>query len=162
MATAPGVSGGAARPTVNRKTRAIATVGRDSPHVRISPPKTASDDKPVKLLGKTLTPGENLMYSLRRYRTWWVILLASMVFDVLTTLNFVDETGIRAEANPFVAWLMRHLGLYAGLTAAKLAQLLSVAVMVCLSRRPGNLFLLLVILLNCWAVVMSSLPHYRS
>ena len=45
-------------------------------------------------------------------------------------------------------------------TVSKLMQLISVVLIVALSQRLGNLFLLIVILLNCWAVVMNTIPNY--
>lgn len=114
----------------------------------------------MKLLGSKVEPVRNLKHSVQRYRVWWVILLVSIVFDYLTTLNFVSKVGVRAEANLVIAWLIDNLGLYAGLATGKLLQLLAVVVFVCLQLRLGNLFLLVVILLNCWAVVMNSVPHY--
>ena len=43
------------------------------------------------------------------------ILLITMVFDYLTTINFVSKLGVEAEANHVVGWLISNLGLYIGL-----------------------------------------------
>ncbi len=114
----------------------------------------------MEILSEKINPRDNLSYSLRRYRVWWAILLVSMVFDYLTTLNFISDTGIRGEGNLVIAWLMQSLGVYAGLALAKVLQLIAVVAIVAMSRRIGNLFMIIVILLNCWAVVMNSIPQY--
>lgn len=114
----------------------------------------------MKILDSEINLKENLNYSLRRYRIWWVILLITMVFDYLTTINFVSKLGVEAEANHIVAWFISNLGIFLGLLIGKLLQLFSVIMFVCLHQRLGNLFLLITILLNCWAVVINSIPHY--
>lgn len=114
----------------------------------------------MKILDSEINLKENLDFSLHRYRIWWVILLITIIFDYLTTLNFVSKLGVEAEANQVVGWLIKNLGLLSGLFIGKLLQLASVIIFVCLHQRLGNLFLLFTILLNCWAVVMNSLPHY--
>lgn len=84
----------------------------------------------------------------------------TMLFDFLTTLYFVSKLGVSAEANLVVGWLIANLGLVAGACIGKLLQLISVILFACLHPRLGNLFLLITILLNCWAVVMNTLPNY--
>ena len=115
---------------------------------------------PMKLLDTEINVKENLIFSLNRYPIWWLILIVTMIFDYLTTINFVTKIGVEAEANQVVAWLISNLGLYLGLFIGKLLQLFSVVMFVCLHQRLGNLFLLITILLNCWAVVINSIPHY--
>ena len=110
----------------------------------------------MKLLGQSIPVRENLFFSLRRYTVWWVILLISMFFDALSTVAFVRELGVEREMNPLIRWLLRSLGLVPGLVIGKLLQLAAVAVFVSLDRRWGNLMLLIVIFLNCWAVVINT------
>lgn len=114
----------------------------------------------MQILDTEINLKENLNFSLNRYRIWWIILLITMVFDYLTTINFVSKLGVEVEANHIVGLLISNLGLYTGLLIGKLLQLFSVIMFVCLHQRLGNLFLLITILLNCWAVVINSLPHY--
>ena len=114
----------------------------------------------MKLLGSEINLKENLRFSLNRYLIWWIILLITIVFDYLTTLYFVSKLGADAEANNIVAWLINHLGLSLGVFIGKCLQLLAVVLFASLSQRLGNLFLLIVILLNCWAVVMNTVPNY--
>lgn len=114
----------------------------------------------MTLLGANINLIENLIFSLNRYRIWWVILLITIIFDYLTTLYFVSKLGPNAEANKVVAWLINNLGLYLGVLIGKLLQLISVLLIVSLSKKVGNLFLLIIILLNCWAVVMNTIPNY--
>jgi hypothetical protein len=114
----------------------------------------------MRILDSEVKLKENLIFSLHRYRIWWVILLITIVFDYLTTLNFVSKLGAEAEANAVVGWLITSLGLYLGLFIGKILQLISVIIFVCLHQRLGNLFLLITILLNCWAVVNNSIPYY--
>jgi len=111
----------------------------------------------MHLLGDNITPKANLAYSLKRYGLWWAILLVTMAFDFLTTLYFVDKYGVDREANHLIRVLVQHCGLVAGVAVGKLLQLTAVIVVVGLHRRLGNLFLLVIILVNCWAVVMNSL-----
>ena len=111
----------------------------------------------MHLLGEEIDFKRNLHHSLTRYRTWWVILIITIIFDYLTTLNFVQAYGPSAEANQVVRWLIEGLGVYVGTAIGKSLQLIAVLTMVSLKQRMGNLFLLVVILLNCWAVVINSI-----
>jgi len=114
----------------------------------------------MKILGSEINLKQNLLFSLKRYRVWWAILIVTIVFDYLTTLYFVSKLGSDAEANKVVAWLIGNLGLHVGVLIGKLLQLVSVILIVSLSRKVGNLFLLIIIVLNCWAVVMNTIPNY--
>lgn len=114
----------------------------------------------MKILGSEIDLKQNLLYSFNRYGVWWIILLVTIVFDYLTTLYFVSKLGAEAEANQVVAWLINHVGLYLGVLIGKLLQLAAVVIFVSLNQKLGNLFLLIVILLNCWAVVMNTIPNY--
>lgn len=51
---------------------------------------------------------------------------------------------------------MENLDVTFGLFMGKILQFIAVVMFVGLNRRLGNLFLLIVILLNCWAVVINS------
>jgi len=110
----------------------------------------------MKILGEEIAYRENFVFSFNRYLVWWLILLVTMVFDYLTTLNFIHKYGVGAEANKVVSWLIMNQGVAIGVFIGKLLQLISVILFVCLHRRLGNLILLIVILLNCWAVVINT------
>ena len=114
----------------------------------------------MKVLGSEINFKENFLFSLKEYQVWWLILLVTIIFDYLTTLYFVSELGPDAEANKVVSWLIRALGLHVGVFLGKSMQFISVVLFVSLSQRLGNLFLLIIILLNCWAVVMNTIPNY--
>ena len=114
----------------------------------------------MKILGADINLKENLFFSFKRYSVWWAILIVTIIFDYLTTLYFVSKLGPNAEANKVIAWLINNLGLYFSVLIVKLLQFVSVVLIVSLSKRVGNLFLLIVILLNCWAVVMNTIPNY--
>lgn len=114
----------------------------------------------MKVLGSEINFKVNLLFSINKYQVWWAILLVTIIFDYLTTLYFVSKLGANAEASEVVGWLIRVFGLHAGVFIGKLMQFISVVVFVSLSQRLGNLFLLIVILLNCWAVVMNTIPNY--
>lgn len=114
----------------------------------------------MKILGSDVPIKENLLFSFNRYLIWWLILLITMAFDFLTTFYFVSKLGADAEANLVVRWLISHIGLSLGALVGKLLQLISVILFVCLHQRLGNIFLLVVILLNCWAIVMNTIPNY--
>jgi hypothetical protein len=111
----------------------------------------------MKILGEVVTFRENIVFSLRRYRVWWLILAVTMGFDLFTTSAFLDRYGIDAEANLATKLLMNAVGGGLGNMLGKGLQLLAVIGFVGLHRRLGNLFLLFVILLNCWAVVINAL-----
>ena len=111
----------------------------------------------MRILGEHIDPAANLRYSLRRYAPWWLLLLATAVFDFVTTLGFIARLGIEAEANPVARWLILSLGACQGLLTAKVLQLFAVAAITALNRRLGGLFLIVVVLLNIWAVVINSL-----
>ena len=114
----------------------------------------------MKFLSSELNIKENLLFSLRTYRVLWLILIITIVFDYLTTVYFISALGVEAEANQVVNWLIENLGLSAGLLIGKLLQLLSVAFVACLGQRVGRIFLVFVILLNCWAVFINTLPIF--
>jgi hypothetical protein len=111
----------------------------------------------MRILDQEINFKQNLLYSLRRYPLWWLILLITMCFDFLSTVVFVAEYGTRAEANLTTRLMMENFNPYLGNLAGKLLQLMSVLCLVGLTRRVGNFFMLFVILLNCWAIVMNSI-----
>jgi hypothetical protein len=111
----------------------------------------------MKILDEEIHLKENLGISLKRYRFWWAILLVTMILDYLTTLNFVDKYGVITEGNLVVVWLIKNLGPGCGVFVGKLLQLAAVTIFVCLHQKLGNLFLLVVILFNCWAVAVNIL-----
>lgn len=111
----------------------------------------------MKILGEQIAFRENIAFSLRRYIVWWLILVITMAYDIATTSAFVAKYGSDAEANTITRWLMTAVGGDLGNLAGKGLQLVAVIGFVGLHRRLGNIFLLFVILLNCWAVVINSL-----
>jgi hypothetical protein len=111
----------------------------------------------MKILGEDIAFRENIVFSLRRYLVWWLILAVTMGFDIFTTSAFIAKYGTGAEANMVTKWLMISVGGDLGNIIGKGLQVLAVIGFVGLHRRLGNLFLLFVILLNCWAVVINSL-----
>ena len=111
----------------------------------------------MKILDQKIKIKQNLLYSLRRYPVWWVILIITMVFDYLATTVFVDRFGTGAEANIITRMLMESITPSIGNFLGKVLQLISVVCLVGLSRKVGNFFMLFVILLNCWAIVINSI-----
>ena len=109
----------------------------------------------MQILDQEIPLKENLRFSLKRYTAWWIILLVTMIFDFFTTLYFVEKYGVATEGNSLVSWLIRNLGLVAGVFVGKLLQLFSVTVFVSLHQKLGNIFLLIVVLFNFWAVVVN-------
>jgi hypothetical protein len=79
-----------------------------------------------------------------------------MVFDFLTTLYFVSNLGVVAEANIVVGWLITSFGVGVGIFIGKLLQLIPVLVFVSVSQRLGNIFLFFVVCLNFWAVFINT------
>lgn len=112
----------------------------------------------MRILDQEIPLKENLRYSFRRYRVWWIILLVTMVFDFLTTLYFVEKHGVETEGNSLVRWLIGNAGLAGGVFVAKMLQLLPVTVFASLHQKLGNVFLLIVVLFNFWAVVVNVIP----
>ena len=111
----------------------------------------------MRLFGVTVNFKENIQYSIKRYKVWWAILLVTILFDIFTTYAFTTKYGIKAEGNFFTKSWMLYLGAFYGNLIGKLLQLLSVVSFVGLHQRLGNIFLLFIILLNCWAVVVNSM-----
>ena len=109
----------------------------------------------MRILDQEIQLRENLRFSLTRYRAWWIVLLVTVVLDFFTTLNFIDKYGVAVEGNSVVSWLIQNLGLAGGVLIAKLLQLVSVTVFVSLHQKLGNVFLLVVVLFNVWAVVVN-------
>lgn len=96
------------------------------------------------------------MYSFNRYYVLWFILLVTMIFDYLSTVDFVRIWGARAEANFLIDWLIKSFGLRTGVLIGKSLQLVPAVFFVCLNKRFGNLFLLTLILINIWAVYINN------
>jgi hypothetical protein len=111
----------------------------------------------MKILGENVPIRVNLVFSLRRYWYWWLILLVTIVLDYFSTTAFVSNYGVKAEANLVTRLMMENWGPNIGNLAGKVLQLLSVACVICLSRRIGNFFLLFVIIINCWAIIVNSI-----
>ena len=111
----------------------------------------------MRLLGVEIDQKANLLYSYHRYMVWWIILLATIFFDYITTLYFVDKYSSGNEANKMIRWLIENTGVYIGTFIGKLMQFFGVVFAVSLHKRGGNLYMLVVILLNCFAVVMNSI-----
>jgi len=114
----------------------------------------------MKILDHEITIRNNLLFSFKTYRVWWLILLVTIIFDHLTTLYFVNKLGLDAEGNKVIRWLIQALGLNLGVLIGKTMQLATVLLAVSVSQKVGNFFLLFVIILNCWAVVMNTIPNY--
>lgn len=110
----------------------------------------------MKILGENISFSENIQFSFKRYLVWWLILFVTMIFDVFTTSVFISKYGIEAEANLSTKILMLNFGGEFGNIVGKLFQLISVIFFVGLHRKLGNIFLLFIILLNCWAIVINS------
>jgi hypothetical protein len=112
----------------------------------------------MRLLGGRIDFRANLAFSFRRYTVWWIILLITATFDGLTTVAFVQSLGVAYEANAVARFFINVFGAGTGVLMNKLLQVLAVAGIAGLHRRLGNLFLLVIIVLNCWAVVINSQP----
>ncbi len=109
----------------------------------------------MRILGEIINFKANLKYSIKRYYVLWIILLVTIFFDMFTTYAFTEKYGIKTEGNFFTKlWMLYFDPLYGDLTG-KILQLLSVVFFVGLNQRLGNIFLLFIILLNCWAVVIN-------
>jgi len=111
----------------------------------------------LKILDEHIPFKENLLFSIKHYPTWWIILFITMFFDYLSTTVFVAKFGVESEANLTTRILMLNLSPYLGNFLGKLLQFISVVCVVGLSRKVGNFFLLFIILLNCWAIVVNSI-----
>lgn len=111
----------------------------------------------MKILDEKVPIKENLRFSLKRYWYLWLILLVTILFDYLSTAEFVSKYGIKAEANLITRFMMHTFGHDTGNMMGKLLQILSVICMACLSRRIGNFFLLFVIIINSWATIVNSI-----
>lgn len=77
--------------------------------------------------------------------------------DPMYWYAFTSKYGIKAEGNFFTKSWMLYLSPFYGNLIGKFLQLLSVVSFVGLHQRLGNIFLLFIILLNCWAVVVNSM-----
>jgi len=110
----------------------------------------------VRILGINVDFLENIKFSTKRYSIWWVLLLVTILLDILTTNAFIAKYGMRAEGNLITRFLMLDLNPFYGNIIGKILQLFSVLFFVGLNKRFGNIFLLFVNLLNCWAIVVNS------
>lgn len=111
----------------------------------------------MDILGKNIAFKENIKFSFNQYLTRWLVLLVTVLLDYLTTIDFVEIYGSSYEANIIIRFLIDSFGIELGVLIGKVMQIISVSVFVGLDRNLGNIFLLVVILLNAWAIIINLL-----
>jgi len=111
----------------------------------------------VKILGEEVSLLENIGYSLRTHWFLWLLLLITASFDLLTTLNFMWRDGIEIEKNFVVKNLALTLGILPGVALGKSMQVFAALAFSALSKKLTRAILLLIVLLNFWAIIVNTL-----
>jgi hypothetical protein len=107
------------------------------------------------ILGEQIPLKDNLLKSFREHQLLWAVLLITIAFDFATTLLFMSQYGIRFEKNLVVRWLANTLGIIPGVLIGKSLQLLPAAGFCALSFRLSRPILLLIVLLNFFAILVN-------
>lgn len=113
--------------------------------------------KIMQILDEEIPLKENLKTSLRKYWYLWLALLASVFFDFVTTLLFMQNDGIQFEKNLVVRWLASTLGIIPGVFIGKSLQIIAAIIFSALSLTLARATLLLILLLNLVAVIVNLL-----
>lgn len=116
---------------------------------------SATRPRNILLLGQSLDLRANAAQAWRLHRPFIWLLLATVVLDALSTMAFMSTLGVGHEQNPFIRQLAQGLGIVAGTSLGKLAQVFAVAGFVALAPRLARLVLTVVILLNLFAFVVN-------
>jgi len=111
----------------------------------------------MKILDHDVPLLENLRYSLRTHWFLWALLIFTVILDFATTLNFMWRDGIELEKNPVIRGLATLLGIVPGVVVGKLLQIFAAVVLTSLSKKLNRAVLLLIVLLNIWAIFINSL-----
>lgn len=109
------------------------------------------------VLGSEIPIKENIQRSLHDYRYLWVILLATVFFDFVSTVLFMERDGIRTEGNSVVRNLALTVGIVPGVAIGKLLQIVAAIGFSALSTSLARATLLLILLLNVIAVIKNLL-----
>ena len=111
----------------------------------------------MKILGEEVSLLENIRYSLRKHWLLWLLLLITASFDLLTTLTFMWRDGIEYEKNFIVKNLALALGILPGVALGKSLQIFAALGFAALSKKLTRAILLLIVLLNFWAIIVNTL-----
>ncbi|MBX2869716.1 MAG: hypothetical protein KTR18_13640 [Acidiferrobacterales bacterium] len=111
----------------------------------------------MKILGEEISLLDNINYSLRNHWFLWLLLVLTAGFDFLTTLNFMRRDGIEFEKNLVVKNLALMLGIVPGVAVGKSLQIFAALGFSALSKKLTRAILLLIVLLNFWAIIVNTL-----
>ena len=109
----------------------------------------------MKILNEEIPLLENLKTSLEIHNTFWAVLIVTAVFDFATTILFMRADGIDHERNLMIRFLAETLGMYPGVVLGKILQLFTAIGFAALSLKYARAILLLLIMLNSWAVIIN-------
>lgn len=109
----------------------------------------------MDILGQQIELKNNLIKSLRSHQLLWILLVVTATFDFASTLFFMSARGVHVEQNLLVRWLATNIGVIPGVLIGKLLQLAAVATFSALSARLSRAVLLLVVLLNFFAIYVN-------
>ncbi len=105
------------------------------------------------ILGNQIPLKANIKQSFHLYWYLWVILLATVVFDFVTTVSFMGQDGIHTEGNATVRYLAQTIGIIPGVAIAKLLQIVAAIGFSALAPSLARATLLLILLLNFVAII---------
>ncbi len=111
----------------------------------------------MKILDHDVPVLENLRYSLRTHWFLWLLVFLTVLLDFATTLNFMWRDGIELEKNLLIRNLATLLGIVPGVAVGKILQIVAAVVLTSLSKNLNRAVLLMIVLLNIWAIFINSL-----
>lgn len=111
----------------------------------------------MNILDEEVSLRDNLRYSLRNHWLLWILLIITAGFDFMTTLNFMWRDGIEFEKNAVVRNLAEALGIIPGVALGKSLQIVAALGFAALSKKLSRAVLLMIVLLNFWAIIVNSL-----
>jgi|GEM_PF-2872144 len=111
----------------------------------------------MKILDHEVPLIANLLYSLKTHWFLWILVFLTVLLDFATTLNFMWRDGIELEKNPLIKGLATLLGIVPGVMVGKILQIVAAVCLTSLSKKLNRAVLLLIVLLNIWAIIINSL-----
>lgn len=105
----------------------------------------------MKILDEEIPLLKNLTKSLLVYRWYWLVFIASIVLDIISTLSFMSEEGIEREANRIIRFLASYFGIFIGVSLGKFLQVITAMAFSALSFTYSRAILMVLIGLNILA-----------
>ena len=109
----------------------------------------------MRILDEEIRLKENITESFNKHMIFWVILVVTVAFDFMTTLIFMHQDGIQKEKNEIIRWLAFTFGIIPGVLLGKIFQIIAAIGFCSLSLKYSRAILLLLIMLNIFAIIIN-------